>query len=65
MHAIWTDRSGRSDVRPVYDAQGVTLYTTKEDADQGRVIFSDTVEHWRRRLRSEGASLYPGTEAGS
>lgn len=42
--AVWTTRNGRIDVRPVWDARGATLYTTKSAAATGEVVWSDTLK---------------------
>jgi hypothetical protein len=42
LEAVWQERNGRLDVRPVYNARGVSLYTTK--SSQGdEVVVADTV----------------------
>lgn len=47
---LWEARNGGVDVRPVHNAHGVVLYSTKEAALSGELILSDTL--WRYRTES-------------
>lgn len=41
--AMWRQRNGFIDARPVSEQIGAVLYTTKEAATTGEVVFSDTL----------------------
>lgn len=49
--ALWRARNGRIDVRLVADVQGVTLYTTKQAALTGEIVWADTLQHYARTLQ--------------
>jgi hypothetical protein len=50
LATMWELRNGRIDVRPVSNAIGVVLYTTKEAALSGELVLSDTLTLYRDRL---------------
>jgi hypothetical protein len=47
---MWTARNGNSVVRRVTDTYGVTFYTTKQAADTGELVWSDTLARYRDAL---------------
>jgi hypothetical protein len=47
---MWTARNGKIDVRRVDDVQGITLYTTKQAAASGNLVWSDTLGRYRDAL---------------
>jgi hypothetical protein len=58
--SLWSARNGHIDVRPVSDVKGVALYTTKEAAMTGEVVWSDTLGLYSRPLGSDAVvQLYP------
>jgi len=60
LAAIWEQRNGRVDVRPVSDANGVVLYSTKQAALAGEIVLSDTLAPYRERLTAKPqVDLYP------
>lgn len=57
---MWTARNGKIDVRHVYDCKGVTLYTTKQDAAAGTLVWSDTLGRYRDALSATPTvNLFP------
>ena len=60
---MWELRNGRIDVRPVNNAVGAVLYSTKEAAHDGEILLSDTLSLYRDRLTDEPhISLYPSVQ---
>jgi hypothetical protein len=57
---MWRARNGGIDIRPVYNVTGVTLYTTKEAAMTGELVWSDTLPRYRdRTLSTNQIRLHP------
>jgi hypothetical protein len=48
---MWTARNGDIDVRRVFAVEGITLYTTKQAAEAGDLVWSDTLGRYRHGLR--------------
>jgi len=61
--AIWRQRNGIIDVRPVYDAARVVLYTTKEAARTGEIVLSDTMRRYLPVTRPHVVVALHPTEA--
>ncbi len=51
----WQQRNGYVDRQRVADGRGVALYTTKQAAERGTVVFSDTLE----RYMTKGSEARP------
>jgi hypothetical protein len=61
----WQNRNGSVDVQPVYEGEGVALYTSKSVALSGEVMLSDTLGRYRQNLSKVATvSLYRGEIAG-
>lgn len=47
---MWKARNGKVDVQSVYDIGGITLYETKQAAQTGDLVWSDTIGTFRNAL---------------
>jgi hypothetical protein len=56
---MWTARNGRLDVRRIHDVPGITLYSTKQAALSGTLVWSDTLGNYRTRLNATVVPLCP------
>ncbi len=58
---VWRERNGRIDARRVTDRAGIALYTTKEAAEAGTFVLSDTLTQYQPRAGSKVVvPLWPG-----
>lgn len=44
--AMWRQRNGHIDIRPVFEPRGAVLYSTKEAAASGEVVVADTMKRY-------------------
>ena len=45
--AIWQERNGMTDVRPVSYSHGALRYIAKDAAEEGELVLSDTIERYK------------------
>jgi hypothetical protein len=59
---MWRERNGRIDARRVTDQAGIALYTTKEAAEAGTIVLSDTLTRYQPCAAGTKVvvPLYPG-----
>ena len=61
---MWSERNGRIDARRVTDQAGIALYTTKEAAEAGTLVLSDTLTRYQPWAGSKvGVPLWPDAPA--
>lgn len=53
--AMWQARNGNVDVRPVVDVRGAALYSSKEAARTGELVWSDSIGSFRIGTGEQGA----------
>jgi len=56
---VWKRRNGRIDLRPVHDLRGLGLYLTKEAAEAGTIVLSDTLVKYKPSVPTPGLPVVP------
>jgi hypothetical protein len=54
---MWSLRNGHVDVRPITNAPGAVLYSTKDAALSGELLLSDTLHHYRDRMSDRPVAM--------
>jgi hypothetical protein len=62
---VWTRRNGRIDLRPVHDLGGLGLYLTKEAAEAGTIVLSDTLVKYTPSVTTTDPPVVPLVTADS
>jgi hypothetical protein len=56
---VWETRNGRIDLRPVHDLRGLGLYLTKDAAEAGTIVLSDTLVKYKPSVPTPSLPVVP------